>query len=160
MRETWKPYLWQVVGLLFYLFGMLLFLVVAIDVFTSPPENSIENLSNEHLLPIGLSVLLFVIGRLISWRFGANLAVGAFGAGLPGQAGNQISQNEHPDQTVLEKYGYYHRPADSDEEKRELDEVAEFVRDRDANAVYCEECGTANDREFDYCGNCAAELPE
>ncbi|WP_114576510.1 hypothetical protein [Saliphagus sp. LR7] len=152
-----KGLAWQLVGLLFYLIGMAVFLVIAVDVFVSPPEGSIENFTAGHLTGIVVSVVLLMVGRAISWKYGGEiggLTMGGYGfGGQPGRAGDR----DHPDQTVLEQHGYYQSPPDPEERPDEggpgrgLESVA-------AEGTVCESCGTENGRGFDYCRNCAAEL--
>lgn len=155
MRSSlWKGFGWQLVGLLFYLTGMVVFLVIAVDVFLSPPEGSIENITSGHLTGIAVSVVLLVVGRTISWKYSSGiggLAVGGYGFG--GQPGVE----DRPDQTVLEEHGYYQSPPDADERSDNEDALERFET-ATAEGTVCEACGTENAEEFDYCRNCAREL--
>lgn len=145
---------WQLLGLLFYLTGMVVFLVIAVDVFLSPPEGSIENIAAGHLTGIVLALVLLVVGRVISWKYGGGIGgLATGGYGFDGQPGAE----DHPDQTVLEEHGYYQSPPDPEERPDEGDPERSFESVA-AEGTVCNSCGTENAEEFDYCRNCAAEL--
>lgn len=142
MRPTTrKTLLWQGIGLLFYLAGMALFLIVAVGAYLAPPENSLENLALGDMLFVGLAIALIVAGRAITWKFGAD-ASGVEGL-RPGEA------EQSPEQSRLQELGY-HVPPESTEDDAPLRE----------GDVVCPECGTENDGDFTYCANCSAELPD
>lgn len=143
-RPMLKSLLWQVLGVLFYLGGMLLFLFVAVNVFLSPPENSLENLSSGHVAWILVSLVLLVTGRLISWRFGAERSLSR---GIQGS----IMGNDR-DASRLRNLGY-NVPAETSDEQ-------EFTYDDGDVYVVCSRCGTKNEQGYSYCSDCSAELPE
>lgn len=158
MRSSiWKRFGWQLVGFGFYLVGMVVFLVIAVDVFVSPPEGSIENVTSGHLAGIVVSVVLLVVGRAISWKYGGGiggLTTGGYGfGGQPGRPGDR----DHPDQTVLEQHGYYQSPPDP-EDRPEEDGSERSFESVAAEGTVCGACGTENAEGFDYCRNCAEEL--
>lgn len=131
-RSTWKALGWQVLGLGLSIVGLLVFLVVIVGVFLSPPRNSLANLSTDQLPFVLSSIVLIVAGNLISWRFGgARDAVGPHGGG----------RDPSSVEATLEDLGY-EVPADADED-----------------AVVCVECGTVNEVGYTFCANCSAELP-
>lgn len=147
MRQSLRTMMvWQGVGLLFYLAGMLLFLVVAVGVFLAPPENSLANLATGDMALILVSVLLLVFGRVISWKFG-------------GEAGAMMGsvstiRGRGPDQSKLEELGYQIPPEESSEPESDV------VYEDGEVYTRCPECGARNEREFDYCSNCSSRLPE
>lgn len=145
-RSVLKSVLGQVGGLLFYLAGMVLFLFVMLDVFRSPPTNSIENLSAEHMGPLLLSVILIVTGRAISWKFGGDFTMTAVYHGASLRSGPQESR--------LEQLGYNLPPEESENRR------SSFGYDDGEVYVVCSECGTRNETGYSYCSNCSAELPE
>ena len=138
-----KSLLLQVLGLLFYLGGMLLFLFVAVSVFLSPPENSLENLSSGHMAWIVVSLLLLVTGRLISWRFGVDQSLSR---GIQGSI-----MGKERDVSRLRDLGY-NVPADTSDEQA-------FAYDDGDVYVVCSKCGTKNEQGYSYCSDCSAELP-
>lgn len=140
---AWKRLLWQLLGLLFYAAGMVIFLVVMIGVYTAPPERSIENLSGVHVPYLLLSLLLVTFGGYVSRRFGARTQ-SAGGLDRGGPRGDQS-------QSTLERLGYV-VPNDDEEA---------LPYDYEDGVVYvtCAECGTRNEQEYDFCSDCAARLP-
>ncbi|MCU4744401.1 zinc ribbon domain-containing protein [Halobacteria archaeon AArc-m2/3/4] len=153
MRPMWKNLLWQLLGVLCYLAGMLVFLVLIIDVYLSPPANSIENLSSEHIPFFGVSFLLIVLGRYVSYRFGAEIGFGSMGSGGYHSQPRSQAGDQSQAQSVLAKYGY------RDSSDPETDELPYEYEDGDVY-ITCQNCDTRNEQEFDYCENCAAKLPE
>ena len=141
--STWKHFAWQALGLLFYLGGMLIFLVVMVEVFLSEPERSLANLSSAHMPFLLVSVLLIVFGRYIGYRFGGDLT-----DGMAGKGGPQSRRD-----SILEDYGY--DPSHSQEDD---DDEPQYTYEDDTVFLRCPDCGEKNEPEFDYCGNCAAKL--
>lgn len=157
MREsTLKQFAWQLVGLLFYLAGMVFFLIIVISVFVNEPDDPVAALAGDHLPLLLMSMVLILLGRVISWKFGTGLNVGAFGSGNFQSPGVGPGTNDRPDETVLEQHGYYHSPRETDDD--EDDGIPPYEPEK--SGIRCESCGTTNDPEYDYCGNCAAELPK
>lgn len=145
-KSLWKAFAWQGVGLLFYLAGMLLFMVVAINVYLSPPANSLGNLSEGHVVTLLASVALIAIGRMIGWKFGyGGSMVHLYRHGLPGQ---------RPEQSQLQEMGYRIPPEPDDRGPSDV------VYEDGELFLVCRECGTQNESEFSYCSNCSSELPE
>ncbi|WP_263020186.1 zinc ribbon domain-containing protein [Natronobiforma cellulositropha] len=140
----WKTFAWQLLGLLFYLGGMVVFLVVVVNVYIAEPNRSLENLSSAHLPFFGLSVLLIVFGRYIGHRFGSTLAINGYPT-------NGEGSESHRDR-VLREYGY-----DPSLETRE-ESTVEYEDQTDA--LVCPNCGERNEPGYDYCGNCASKLRE
>jgi len=142
-----KALVWQVVGGLCYLVGMVVFLSVAIGVFMAPPTNSLANLSTSHTPALLGSAVLLVVGRLISYRFGTE-------SGLTDAI---RERHGHPDKSKLEELGYVIPPESEDGggsgEPQFSFETGELT-------VACRECGAENDPDFRFCGNCSAELPD
>jgi len=144
MRQSLrKMLLWHGVGLLCYLAGMLLFLVVAVDVFLAPPENSLANLTTGDTVILLGSVVLLVTGRIISWKGGG-------GTGM--MDGVQTIRGQGPDQSKLEELGYRMPHSTSDTADTDV------ADEDDAGAIRCSECGTANEPTFRYCSNCSNRL--
>lgn len=140
-RSTWRLLLWQGLGLLCYVAGMLLFLVVAIGVFLAPPENSLSNLSVDHLPFILASLVLIVLGRVISWKYGGGSMLGGF-------------RPDQPETSPLEDLGY-RVPSESTD-----DSDTGFRYEDGEMTIVCPECGTENDPDYTYCRDCSAQLPE
>mgnify|MGYP000141508312 CR=1 FL=1 len=140
-----KALLWQGVGLLFTTAGMLIFLVVAVNVYLAPPANSLENMAAGDITVIVLSVALLVIGRVVAWKFGDD----------SGPLGTiDRIRNPQPEQSRLEELGYRMPPEESpDSDPDTVYEDGELV-------VRCPECGAKNETGFDYCGDCSARLPD
>lgn len=142
-RSMLKRLLWLAAGVGCYLAGMLLFLVVALDVFMAPPESSFENLSGEQAPFLAVAVVLIAVGSYINYRAGFGVGVRAFGSGpRPGGPDGQ-SRTE----SVLQKHGYRVPPEESNDPPAGPDRVR------------CNECGAENERQYSYCSNCSAELP-
>lgn len=145
-RSLRKTLLWQGVGLLFYLAGMVLFLVVAVNAFLEPPANSLANVTTGDMAALLVSVLLLVVGRVISWKLG-----GGTGA-MIGSGGTIRSQA--PKQSKLEELGYQMPPEESNDAGSNFDyEDGEIY-------IRCPECGAKNEPEFEYCNNCSSQLPD
>lgn len=153
MRPMWKNLLWQLLGVLCYLVGLLVFLVLIVDIYLSPPTNSIDNLSSGHAPIFAVSLLLIVIGRYVSYRFGSGVGFEAVASGGYHSQPHSQSDTQSRAQSVLQKYGY------RDSSDPETDELPYEYEDGEVY-ITCQECGTRNEQEFDYCENCAAELPE
>lgn len=153
MRPMWKNLLWQLLGVLCYLAGMLVFLVLIVDIYLSPPTNSIENLSSGHTPYFAVSLLLIVLGRYVSYRFGAEIGLGAMGSGGYHSQPHSRSDTQSQAQSVLQKYGY------RDSSEPDTDDMPYEYEDGEVY-ITCPQCGTRNEQEFDYCENCAAQLPE
>jgi len=147
MRQSLrKTLLWQGVALLLYLAGMVLFLVVAVSVFLSPPANSVANLTTGDMVVIGVSLLLIVAGRVIGWKYGGE--VNTVGTTIQG------IRHQKPEQSTLEELGYQMPPEETD--------TADSTTTYEDGKLYiqCPECGTQNDPQFQYCSNCSSQLPE
>lgn len=144
-RSMLRRLLWLVAGVGCYLVGMLVFLVVALDVFMAPPENSFENLSAEQLPFLAVAIVLLAVGSYINYRSGFGIGTRAFGQGPgPGPGGpNEQSRTE----SVLKQHGYRVPPEESNESPA-----------AGTNRIRCSECGAENEREYSYCSNCSAEL--
>jgi hypothetical protein len=149
MRQSLrKTLLWQGVGLLFYLAGMVLFLAVAVNAFLAPPANSFGAVTTGDIAVLLVSVALLLFGRAISWKLGGDVG----GAGAMGTLGRV--RDRRPNQSKLEELGYRMPPDESD------DRGSDTVYEDGEVYVQCPECGEQNERGFDYCGNCSSELPD
>lgn len=145
-KSLWKSFLWQIVGLLFYLAGMLLFLIVAINVYLAPPANSLENLSGGDMISLLISVGLIVIGRAIAWKFGGGVSISSmYGGGV---------MRRGPEQSQLEQMGYKLPTVDSEQE------TSDVVSEDGEGLLVCPKCGTHNERDYRYCSKCSSELPD
>jgi hypothetical protein len=142
-----KALLWQGVGILCYLAGLLVFVSVVIGVFLAPPQNSLANLSSGHVPILIASVALIVAGRLISYKYGVQ----------NGLSGAVREYHGRPEKSKLEELGYVIPPENEGSEgglERKLSlEEGELT-------VACNECGAENDPDYRFCGNCSAELPD
>jgi len=150
MRQSFrKTLLWQGVGLLFYLAGMVLFLLVAVNAFLGPSGISFGAVTTTDIVLLLVSAGLLVTGRMIGWKFGGDVG------GRAGAAGT-ISRirGQRPKQSKLEELGYHVPPEESD------DSASDFVYEDGEMSVRCPECGATNEQGFDYCGNCSSKLPE
>jgi hypothetical protein len=147
MRQSLrKTLLWQGVALLLYLAGMVLFLVVAVNVFLAPPANSVANLTTGDMGVIGMSLLLIVAGRVIGWKYGGEAnTVGTTIQGI---------RHQKPEQSTLEELGYQMPLEETDTGD------AAMAYDDGEVCTQCPECGTQNDPQFQYCSNCSSQLPE
>jgi hypothetical protein len=146
MRQSLrKTLLWQAVGLLFYLAGMVLFLVVAVEAFLAPPASSFGNVATGELLVLLVSVVLLVTGRVIGWKLGGDTGVAGTVASVRGRG---------PEESKLEELGY-RMPVEESENSG-----SGVVYEDGEVYVRCPDCGEPNEREFDYCGNCSSQLPE
>ena len=146
MRQSLrKTLLWQGIGLLFYLAGMGLFLVMAVSVFLAPPQNSLANLTTSDMLLGMVSVGLLIMGRVLSWKFGGETStMGAV----------TTIRSQGPNQSKLEELGYQIPPEDSGNPDS-------GVTSEDGTVyVQCAECGVKNEQQFEYCNNCSSQLPE
>lgn len=145
MRQSLrKTLLWQGIGLLFYLGGMLLFLLVAVSAFLAPPENSLANVTTGDVAMLLISMVLLATGRVISWKGGEETGT------IMGSASTIRGQG--PEQSKLEELGYQIPPDPSDEANVAYEDGEIYVR--------CNECGAKNQQTFDYCNNCSGRLPE
>jgi hypothetical protein len=150
MRQSLrKTLLWQGVGLLFYLAGMVLFLAVAVNAFLAPPANSFGTVTTGDIAVLLVSVGLLVLGRAISWKLGGDVGGEAGAAGALGRI-----RGRNPNQSRLEELGYRMPPEESD------DSSSDTVYEDGEVYVRCPECGEPNERGFDYCGTCSGELPD
>ena len=146
MRQSLrKTLLWQGIGLLFYLAGMGLFLVMAVSVFLAPPQNSLANLTTGDMLLGMVSVGLLVVGRVLSWKFGGETS--------PMGAVTRI-RGQGADQSKLEELGYQIPPEDSGNPDSGV------MYEDGTVYVQCSECGAKNEQQFEYCNNCSSQLPE
>lgn len=133
---------WYGVGLLCYLLGTVLVCVLLVDVLLSPADLT-ESLSGPGLLALVAGTGLLVLGRVILRKVGDERT---------GRAGVPGPPNRRPEPTTLERLGYHNPPDTDDGANREFG-----VGDDDS--LVCDECGARNERGFDYCRNCSAELP-
>ena len=146
MRQSLrKTLLWQGIGLLFYLAGMGLFLVMAVSVFLAPPQNSLANLTTGDMLLGMVSVGLLVVGRVLSWKFGGETSPMGAVTTIRGQG---------PNQSKLEELGYQIPPEDSGNPDSGV------MYEDGTVYVQCSECGAKNEQQFEYCNNCSSQLPE
>ncbi|WP_436933982.1 DUF7577 domain-containing protein [Halovenus marina] len=143
-RPLRNTLLWQVVGTLCYLAGMLLFLFVATSVFLAAPENSIENLTGGDVTLMLVGLFLVVLGSVINRRYGDETGLGTWATGTV--------RDQRSDQSTLEELGYTIPAEPSNAETARSAEL-------DENTVRCPECGATNEQEFSYCKNCTARLP-
>ena len=140
-----KALLWQGIGLLFTMAGMLVFLVVGVNVYLSPPANSFENVATGDMALLVVSVALLLTGRVVAWKFG--------GEDGPLATIDRV-RNPQPEQSRLEELGYRIPPEES------ADTETEHRVDHDGAVVQCPECDATNEIGFDYCGECSARLPD
>lgn len=143
--STRKALLWQGVGMLCYLAGLLVFVMVAIGVFLSPPENSMANLSPSHTPVLTVCAGLIVVGRLISYKYGVE----------DGFTGAIREYRGRPKKTKLEELGYV-IPPENEGGEAGLEQKLSF--EEGEVTVACNECGAENDPDYRFCGNCSAEL--
>jgi hypothetical protein len=143
-RPLRNTLLWQVVGTLCYLAGMLLFLFVATSVFLAAPENSIENLTGGDVTLMLVGLFLVILGSVINRRYGDEHGIGGWATGTV--------QDQGSDQSTLEELGYTIPAEPSNAETARSAEL-------DENTVRCPKCGATNEQEFSYCKNCTARLP-
>jgi len=142
-----KALLWQAVGTLCYLAGLLVFVSVVIGVFLSPPENSLANFSSGHVPVLVVSTILIVAGRLISYKYGLQ----------DGLSGAVREYRGRPEMSKLEELGYVIPP---ENEGGEGGLERELTLEDGELTVACNECGTENDPDYRFCANCSAELPD
>jgi hypothetical protein len=141
-----RALLWQGVGWLCYLVGLVLCLFTAVGVYLASPSGSFENATTADLGVLLAGVVLIVSGRLVAvTRGGSREMVG----GSVGVLGDKA-----PEQSELEKLGYHIPPDDDDKPERD------FTYEDGKILAVCEECGEHNDSEFEFCRNCSARLPE
>lgn len=144
MRQvTRTDLLWYGGGLLCYLAGMALACLLTVGVLLSGDPASA--LSTGYLLAMAASGGLLVFGRAVLWRVGDGTTTRA---GIPGPP------SRRPEPTTLERLGY-RAPPETDEED---DEGATATGTDTGDGVVCAACGTRNERGFDYCRECSAEL--
>jgi len=129
--------LWRLLGLLLYLVGLTLSLFIVVDIFVSGGLAADGEVPAQVVAVLALSIVLIVLGRAITWKFGGRGAV----SGQPPQ---------NRDQSPLEQMGYVTPEPPDDPPPEPPDE----------ESVVCPECGTKNERGFTYCHNCSAELPD
>ncbi len=150
--SMWRTVLLQGVGLLFYLAGMLLFLVIAIDVYLSEPAHSLENFETVHGAYMLVSLVLIIAGGAVMQKFGG--AMTGMGGWLNGTGmmwgGGQVRQE--PRQSALEQLGYTLPPED--------EETAIEDMPVDDGMVRCPECGETEEAGYRYCAHCSARLPD
>ena len=149
----WRTILWQGLGLLCYLGGMIVFLVVGLDVYFAEPTGSLENMTTTHLSFFLVSLVLIVLGGGIMHKHGGGLGgmIGGFG-GFGMSGGTSAADQAGPEKSRLEELGYVLPPEESDTPSVE----AEPVED---NEVRCPSCGEINEAGYRFCGNCSAQLP-
>jgi len=150
MRQSLrKTLLWQGAGLLFYLAGMVLFLLVAVNTFLGPSGVSFGGVTTVDIVLLLVSTGLIVIGRVIGWKLGGDVGGQTGAAGTLGRI-----RGQGPKQSKLEELGYQIPPEESDHTE------SNFVYEDGEMSVRCPECGATNEQGFDYCGNCSSRLPE
>lgn len=153
-RSIWGLLLWRGLGLLCYLAGLLLFVLVGLDVYLSAPERSFENVTTLHVVPLGLSILLLLLGGVFMQKFGGGFAggIGAAGAqfGMPGGAG---LLGDGTEQTRLEELGYRVSSGSGDND-------GSFAYEDGEVYAICTECGTKNEQGYRYCNSCSTKLPD
>jgi len=142
-----KALLWQAVGTLCYLAGLLVFVAVVIGVFLAPPENSLANLNAGHTPVLVASTAFIVIGRLISYKYGLQ----------NGLSGAVREYQGRPEKTKLEELGYV-IPPENEGSDRGLERKLSL--EGDDLTVACTECGAKNDPDYRFCADCSAELPD
>lgn len=131
-------------GVLCYLAGMGVVCLVTVSLFL-PPDDPVADLSGPYLLALSAGVALLLLGQVVLRRAGD---------GSAGMAGVPGPPRRRPEPTTLERLGYRRLP-DSDD-----DPTRESTPGEEGTGVVCRECGARNERGFDYCRNCSAELPE
>jgi hypothetical protein len=136
-----RTLVWQALGMACYLLGIVLFLLVAVEVFLGGPEPSLASVSGVDTALMAIGVALIIVGQLINWKRGGAKA-GSMGSPME-------SFGNAPKKTRLEELGY-HLPPESSGYAYEDGDVY----------VVCENCGAKNDDEFRFCGGCSAELPD
>jgi len=156
MRESLrKTLLWQAFGLLCYLAGLGLFLVVVVTAYFEPPENSLANLTTAHMAAILLSIALLVMGRTISWRVGDEWGVISGSTGTVGDAGPPDSPRDRdPVESKLEELGY-------NVPREQPSSSAGGITYEDGRVrIRCAECGATNKQSYTHCRDCSSELPD
>lgn len=143
-----KTIVWQVLGLLAYFLGIVLFLSAAMDLFFREPGRSLGSATSGHVFVFTLSVVFIVGGRVISWKLGGEREMSPLSGSM-----NPFGQ-QRPKQTKLEELGYVMPPDSS-----EADE-SDFAYEDGTVYVVCPECGEKNDAGFRFCHNCSAQLPD
>jgi hypothetical protein len=150
MRQSLrKTLLWQGVGLLFYLAGMVLLFLVAVNTFLGPSGVSFGGVTTGDIVLFLVSTGLIVIGRVIGWKLGGDIGGDAGAAGTLSRI-----RGQRPQQSKLEELGYHVPPEEAH------DSESDFVYEDGEMSVRCPECGATNEQGFDYCGNCSSRLPE
>lgn len=142
--DLWRRLLWQVVGIICYLGGLVLFLVVAVDVYTAPPEGSFENLSLHHLALIGASVVLMVAsgGILFAHR---NVPIGMIGP-HHGVGGTRDSPGSRRSEDPLDQF-----PTDPPDDPQPSQPDS-------GPGVRCPTCGVTNEEGYRFCRSCSSDL--
>lgn len=131
----------RLLGLVLFLTGIVLFGLVAVDVWTADPAGSFANITAVHVAWLLAGTVLVAVGHYVGT---VSAVAGMAGGGAPGQV-----QDPRTPESVLAKYGFRQDPEDEDPEYA--------YREGDVYAV-CDECGTENDPEYAYCSNCSAKL--
>lgn len=144
-RSRLGPLLGQVFGLLLHFLGLFLFIIVVVQLFFPGPDRSVETVTDTHVAWMAVGIVLLVGGRLVTWRFGTS--------GDPLTAIQDAVGGEDSKHSRLRDLGY-RLPADQDDEEDDYAYVDGSVY------LVCRDCGTRNQREYSYCSNCSAELPE
>lgn len=141
---------WQVLGLLAYFLGVVLFLSAAMDLFFRAPGRSIGSMTTGHVLVFALSVVFIVGGRVVSWKLGGEREMSPLGGQL-----NPFGQ-QAPEQTRLEELGYVMPPEATGED----DAGSDYAYEDGEVYVVCSECGAKNDGDYRFCHDCSAQLPD
>lgn len=144
MRESLRrTLLWQGIGFVLYLGGLILFVIVAQGVFFGPPANAMT-FTGADLAVLLTGLLLIVVGRIVSWKGGeeATTLLGTVAA----------IREQRPEPSRLEELGYQVPP--------EGEQGDDMIYEGGEIYIRCDECGAKNEREFDYCANCSSPLPE
>ncbi len=139
-----------VIGGVASLIGSIGFIVIIVAVYFAEPERSFGNLASLHVVGIVACLVLVSLGRYIGWKYGH---------GFPGTsiigAGNMMNPlSRGPKRSTLEDLGYHIPPDVSEGEDRWV------LTDEGELRVICPYCGTENEPEFTFCGDCSARLPE
>lgn len=149
-RSTWKRLAGHALGFLLTVAGTIAFLLVVLEVYAADPSGSLENLSRADVPLLLASVFLLVLGRYLSYRFGAG-----YGGRVDGP------DDRSKPERVLAEYGYRVPPDETDRDRcsEATDDGVGGGGGDGAGFVRCVVCGAKNDGAFTYCSECAAELP-
>lgn len=135
----------QFVGIVMYLGGLLMLLMVVLSVYLAPPQHSFGNLSLVHLLLITASLVFIIGGRMLGWRYGSVASFNTVPNGLTSvYQFNQFPVVEQPD---IDDRFHHSKP-----------QPRKVMEDGVLYAI-CQECGTKNESEYTFCGNCSTKLP-